>query len=65
MTASKEASWQEMVSLTRDTSIKNDVHELLGIGGRDLKTWGEVSICMHKKAETMDRNIVLEVKKKL
>ena len=65
MAESKQDSLTDMVSMMKDITIKDDVHDILGAHGQGLRTWGDVDIFMKVNAKSLGPGIVDGVKEKL
>ncbi|CAD6589630.1 MAG: hypothetical protein ASARMPRED_004149 [Alectoria sarmentosa] len=65
MAEPKEHSLTDMVSMMKDTNIKDDVHSILGAHGQGLQTWGDVNAFMMLNAKSLGPGIVDGVKEKL
>ena len=65
MAEPKEDSLADMVSMMKDTNIKDDVHSILGAHGQGLQTWGDVDTFMKVNAKSLGPGIVDGVKEKL
>ena len=65
MAEPKEDSLTDMVSMMKDTNIKDDVRHILGAHGQGIQTWGDVNTFMNLNAKYLEPGIVVGVKEKL